>query len=85
MTDCMTSVQRHGITPKHRAILVRWLSEVRGEYYLTPETIFTAVHMIDRHLSRKSLPVRRFQLLGITAMLLLDMTNRPSTLVQPFI
>jgi hypothetical protein len=73
MTDYMTSVQRHGITPKHRAILVRWLSEVRSEYYLTPETIFTAVHMIDRYLSRKSLPVRhQFQLLGIAAMLLSD-------------
>jgi hypothetical protein len=72
-SDYMTSVQRHGITPMHRAILVRWLSEVRDEYGLTPETIFTAVQMTDMYLSCKSLPARhQLQLLGIAAMLLSD-------------
>lgn len=51
-----------------RGVLVDWLIEVHTRFRLLPETLFLAVNIVDRFLSRKSIPLDKFQLVGVTAM-----------------
>lgn len=53
---------------KMRGILVDWLLEVHTRFRLLPETLFLAVNIIDRFLSRKVVQLDRLQLVGVTAM-----------------
>ncbi|KAF2145463.1 uncharacterized protein K452DRAFT_295097 [Aplosporella prunicola CBS 121167] len=53
---------------KMRGILVDWLLEVHTRFRLLPETLFLAVNIIDRFLSRKIVQLDRLQLVGVTAM-----------------
>ncbi|KIX04975.1 uncharacterized protein Z518_05847 [Rhinocladiella mackenziei CBS 650.93] len=53
---------------KMRGILVDWLIEVHTRFKLLPETLFLAVNIVDRFLSRKVVPLNKLQLVGITAM-----------------
>jgi len=52
-----------------RAVLVDWLIEVHADYKMKPETLFLAVSLIDRYLSRKSVPRSKLQLIGVIALL----------------
>lgn len=56
------------IDSKKRAILIKWLVEVSDEYELQSETLFISIAIIDRFLSRMSIPTCNFQLLGVAAM-----------------
>jgi len=52
-----------------RAILVDWLVEVQENFELNHETLYLAVKMVDRYLSRKSCIQReKLQLLGATCL-----------------
>lgn len=51
-----------------RGILVDWLIEVHTRFHLLPETLFLAVNIVDRFLSKKVIQLDNFQLVGITAM-----------------
>ncbi|KAI0159526.1 cyclin-like protein [Xylariaceae sp. FL1272] len=51
-----------------RAILIDWLIEVHTRFHLLPETLFLAINIIDRFLSKKVVQLDRLQLVGITAM-----------------
>lgn len=53
---------------KMRGILVDWLIEVHNRFHLLPETLFLAVNIIDRFLSRKMVRLDRLQLIGVTGM-----------------
>ncbi|KAF2234630.1 A/B/D/E cyclin [Viridothelium virens] len=53
---------------KMRGILVDWLLEVHTRFRLLPETLFLAVNIIDRFLSRKVVQLDRLQLVGVTAL-----------------
>jgi G2/mitotic-specific cyclin 1/2 len=53
---------------KMRGILVDWLIEVHNRFHLLPETLFLAVNIIDRFLSRKVVRLDRLQLIGATGM-----------------
>ncbi|WJX72953.1 hypothetical protein P8452_56784 [Trifolium repens] len=50
--------------------MVDWLVEVTEEYQLVPDTLYLAVNLIDRFLSQCLVTKQRFQLLGITCMLI---------------
>ncbi len=52
-----------------RAILIDWLVEVAEEYRLSAQTLFLAVHYIDRLLSVVAVHRTKLQLVGITAIL----------------
>eukprot|EP00445_Apocalathium_hangoei_P046807 CAMPEP_0203999394 /NCGR_PEP_ID=MMETSP0360-20130528/14565_1 /ASSEMBLY_ACC=CAM_ASM_000342 /TAXON_ID=268821 /ORGANISM="Scrippsiella Hangoei, Strain SHTV-5" /LENGTH=242 /DNA_ID=CAMNT_0050940519 /DNA_START=63 /DNA_END=788 /DNA_ORIENTATION=+ len=52
-----------------RAVLVDWLIEVHADYKMKLETLFLAVSLIDRYLSRKSVPRSKLQLIGVIALL----------------
>jgi hypothetical protein len=56
------------ITEKMRGILIDWLIGVHMEFKLVHETLFLAVHMIDKYLESKPITRTRLQLLGITAL-----------------
>lgn len=63
-------LQRHPqITPKMRAVLFEWISEVCEVYKLHRETFYLAVDFIDRYLSAEQyIPKAQLQLVGITAL-----------------
>lgn len=56
------------VTATMRARLVDWLVEFAQEFKLVPETLYLAINYIDRFMSRKNVPKRRLQLVGVTAM-----------------
>ncbi|BFZ64819.1 G2/mitotic-specific cyclin [Saitoella coloradoensis] len=51
-----------------RGILVDWLIQVHTKFRLLPETLFLAVNIIDRFLSRRFVALTRLQLVGVTAL-----------------
>lgn len=56
------------INARMRAILVDWLIEVHLKYRLRPETLYLAISIIDRYLTRMPVMRKRLQLVGVTAM-----------------
>lgn len=52
----------------HRTELLDWLIQVHERFQLLPETLYLAVNIMDRFLSRKIATLNRFQLVGITAL-----------------
>lgn len=55
--------QEH-MKPKMRAILVDWLVEVHLRFRLLPETLFLAIHIMDRVMSKVVVEVDKLQLLA---------------------
>lgn len=54
-----------------RAILIDWLVEVHTKYKLRPPTLFLAVNLIDRYLSKGvTVSRKKLQLVGVVAMLI---------------
>ncbi|KAI2615952.1 cyclin-like protein [Hypoxylon sp. NC1633] len=53
-----------------RAVLLDWVHQVHGRFGLLPETLFLAVHFIDRFLAVKIVSIGKLQLVGATALLL---------------
>eukprot|EP01117_Protostelium_nocturnum_P017258 TRINITY_DN7000_c0_g1_i1.p1 TRINITY_DN7000_c0_g1~~TRINITY_DN7000_c0_g1_i1.p1 ORF type:complete len:485 (-),score=150.89 TRINITY_DN7000_c0_g1_i1:51-1505(-) len=58
------------ITRRHRTIMIDWMAEVIVKFSLLSETMFLAVHIIDRFLQLKNVSKSKFQLVGIAAMLI---------------
>ena len=58
------------ITEQMRSILIDWIIDVHYKFGLTDETLYMTVLIIDRYLSYKPIEKMKFQLLGITALLL---------------
>ena len=77
--------EKKGITPKPiyeriknqkeineqmRSILIDWIIDVHYKFGFIDETLFMTILIIDRYISTKYISKIRFQLLGITAMLI---------------
>merc|ERR1719453_29103 len=56
------------VNAKMRAILVDWLVDVHKKYKLRPETLFLAVHLLDRHLGVQVTAQRHLQLVGVSCL-----------------
>ena len=56
------------INHRMRAILIDWLIDVHLKYRLVPNTIYIAVNLIDRYLSKAETSRAKLQLVGVTAM-----------------
>lgn len=56
------------INQKMRAILIDWLVDVHLKFKLMPETLYLAVNIIDRFLSKFGIERTRLQLVGITSL-----------------
>lgn len=52
----------------YRRILLDWIVEVHNRFQLLPETLYLTVNIIDRFLSRKSIVLNKFQLVGAAAL-----------------
>mmetsp|Transcript_109966 Transcript_109966/g.350182 ORF Transcript_109966/g.350182 Transcript_109966/m.350182 type:complete len:369 (+) Transcript_109966:106-1212(+) len=57
------------LNARMRSVLIDWLVEVHADYRMKPDTLFLAVSLIDRYLSRKSVQRSRLQLIGVVALL----------------
>jgi cyclin A len=62
--------EQQGINQTMRGILVDWLVEVAEEYKLAADTLFLAVNLIDRFLSKEPCERCMLQLVGVTCMLI---------------
>lgn len=52
----------------YRRILLDWIVEVHNRFQLLPETLYLTVNIIDRFLSKKSVLLNKFQLVGAAAL-----------------
>ena len=59
---------QNDINDKMRVILLDWMVDLHEKYKLVPETYYLSCNILDRYLSKKSIPRSKLQLLGITAM-----------------
>ncbi|KIO34357.1 hypothetical protein M407DRAFT_64372 [Tulasnella calospora MUT 4182] len=51
-----------------RKTLIDWLLQVHLRYHMLPETLWIAVNIVDRFLSRRVVSLIKLQLVGVTAM-----------------
>lgn len=51
-----------------RTTLVDWLVQIHTRYHLIPETLWIAINIIDRFLSKRVVSLVKLQLVGVTAM-----------------
>ncbi|CAG0913372.1 unnamed protein product [Notodromas monacha] len=59
------------ITPESRRTLMNWLGQLQKQYRLLSETFSIAQYILDGYVSKeRRLPVNKYQLVGITALLI---------------
>ena len=58
------------INQKMRAILIDWIVDVHKKYRLKPETLYLAVNIIDRFLSKQNVTTIKLQLVGVVSFLI---------------
>lgn len=63
------------INSKMRIILIDWLIEVNNKLKFREETFYTTIYIIDAYLSKKFIQRKKFQLLGVTALLIATKLN----------
>ncbi|CUA71899.1 G2/mitotic-specific cyclin cdc13 [Schizosaccharomyces pombe 972h-] [Rhizoctonia solani] len=51
-----------------RTTLVDWLMQVHMRYHMLPETLWIAINVVDRFLSKRVVSLVKLQLVGVTAM-----------------
>lgn len=61
--DNQNEIQWH-----QRTTLVDWLVQIHARYHLIPETLWIAINIIDRFLSKRVVSLVKLQLVGVTAM-----------------
>ncbi|EDO15256.1 hypothetical protein Kpol_461p10 [Vanderwaltozyma polyspora DSM 70294] len=54
----------------YRSTLIDWIVQVHARFQLLPETLYLTVNIIDRFLSKKTVTLNRFQLVGAAALFL---------------
>ncbi|KAJ2326707.1 G2/mitotic-specific cyclin [Coemansia sp. RSA 2702] len=52
-----------------RRVLVNWLVQIHYQLRMLPETLFLAVNLVDRFLSKRQVSVSKLQLVGLTGLL----------------
>ena len=70
MPDYTYMIRQNEINDKMRSILVDWIIEVHFKFNFTDETLFMTILIIDRYLSVCKITRSKFQLLGITALMI---------------
>ena len=63
------------INQSMRSILIDWLIDVHDKLNFKQETLYITIYIIDSFLSKKIIERRKFQLLGITALLIASKLN----------
>jgi len=65
--DYMKMMQTN-INPEHREKLVDWLLDINDYFHFTSETLFLAIHYLDRYLSKQVFTKVYLQLLGLVCL-----------------
>jgi len=60
--------KQHEITWPMRQTLVDWLVQVHFKYHMLPETLWIAINVVDRFLTKRVVSLVKLQLVGVTAM-----------------
>ncbi|EFC37675.1 cyclin-like protein [Naegleria gruberi] len=63
------------ITSNMRCILVDWMNEVASMYTLSPETLYLAVNILDRSLSKMSVRRNKLQAFGVASLFISSKFN----------
>ena len=58
---------QNDLTWEMRQTLVDWLLQVHLRYHMLPETIWIAINVIDRFLTKRVVSIVKLQLVGVTA------------------
>jgi len=58
------------VNERNRSLLVDWIVDVSVKFKILNETLFLCVNILDRFLQNKIVPRAKFQLVGITSMLI---------------
>lgn len=56
------------ISPSFRTVVVDWMVDVASESQMLQDTLFLAVHIMDRYLSSTKIGLSRFQLVAVTCL-----------------
>lgn len=62
--------QQSDINARMRAILVDWLVEVHFKLDMVPQTLYLAVHIIDKFCMGHAIPRSQLQLIGVSSLLI---------------
>ncbi|TFK40299.1 cyclin-like protein [Crucibulum laeve] len=68
MPDANYMDGQNEITWQMRQTLVDWLLQVHLRYHMLPETLWIAVNIVDRFLTKRVVSLVKLQLVGVTAM-----------------
>ena len=63
------------INQSMRSILIDWLIDVHNKFQFKEETIYIAIYIIDNYLSKRIIKRHKFQLLGITSLVIASKVN----------
>ena len=66
----LTEITQSDLNEKIKATIVNWLIQVHFRFKLRDETLFLAIHLLDRFLTVKFIKRRRLQVLAITCLLI---------------
>jgi len=70
LPDSDYMLRQSELTWKMRGVLVDWIIEVHSKFRLLPETLYLAINLMDRFLTKRSVALIKFQLVGVTALFL---------------
>lgn len=59
---------QHEVIWEHRAVLLEWLIKLHTRFGLASETLYLAVNIIDRFLSKKNISLSKYQLCGAASL-----------------
>lgn len=78
--------RQKSINENMRAVLVDWMVEVQESFELNHETLYLAVRIVDKYLSKVVIPKEKLQLVGAAAMFLsCKYDERLSPLIDDFV
>ncbi|KAJ2663176.1 G2/mitotic-specific cyclin [Coemansia sp. RSA 1200] len=70
MPDDSYMSKQNDLTWEMRRVLVNWLVQIHYQLRMLPETLFLAVNLVDRFLSKRQVSVSKLQLVGLTGLLI---------------
>lgn len=66
--DCMKKLEE--VRETHRQVLFDWIVDIHVKYTMLPETLYLTINLIDRFLEKQDISKKKFQLLGISALMI---------------
>ncbi|KAJ1787985.1 G2/mitotic-specific cyclin, partial [Coemansia sp. RSA 2399] len=70
MPDESYMSKQNELTWEMRRVLVNWIVQIHYQLRMLPETLYLAVNIIDRFLSKRQVSVDKLQLVGLTGLLI---------------